>query len=376
MATKTKVKSGGIVLNASELRSALAAVKDAVPTSTPKPILRNVRIGDGLVSATDFEMRIDAAIDYHGDPILLPYGRLSAILKEAVGDEVTIEPSGSSCTVRIGRGEWRLPTEDAAEFPTWEPEKTSLVCRLASDQFSRAVSSVAYAVDNDSSRYALGALLFEVNRNESKVRFVATDGRRISVATMELGAVQDPDDSTSLAIPKAALAASRLAPKNTQVEVLRNEKEVVFNLEGATIIARQIEGRFPKWRDVFSERPNATTHEVSLHDLGRVTRAASIVTSEQSKGVTYTFANSALTLTAQSAEVGTSKVVCDVARYGRDASVKLDPRFVSQMCGVLLGLEGASVISVSLDTPRDSVLFSYGEDGEYMAVIMPLDTEV
>lgn len=371
MATKTKARNG-ITFQASELKAALAAVRDAVPTNTPKPILRNVRIGDGLVSATDLDMRIDAVIDYHGDPILLPYGRLSAILKEAVGDEVTIEPNGPSCTIRIGRGEWKLPTEDAAEFPTWEPEGTKLVCRLASDQFSRAVSSVAYAIDEKSSRFALGALLFEVSRKESKVRFVATDGRRISVANMDLGTVQDPDDSTSLVIPKAALACKNLAPKNTQVEILRNNREVVFNLEGATIIARQIEGRFPRWRDVFPERPNATTHEMVLKDLGSVTRAASIVTSEQSKGVTYTFADSALTLTAQSAEAGTSKVSCDVARYGRDASVKLDPRFVSEMCVALLGLEGAPVISVSLDTPGDGVVFSYGEGGEYMSVIMPL----
>ena len=97
------------------------------------------------------------------------------------------------------------------------------------------------------------------------------------------------------------------------------------------------------------------------------------MTSEQSKGVTYKFAESALTLTAMSSEAGESKVSCDVSKYGRDASVKLDPQFVKEMCNSLLGLEGAPFISVTLDSPGDAVVFSYGEDGEYKSVIMPLD---
>ena len=370
MATKVKARTGGIVLTASELKSALGAVAAAVGRT--RPVLANVRIGDGLMSATDLEVRIDAVLDYHGDPILLPYSRLSAILRESSGDDVTLDPKGTSCTVRIGRGEWTLPTEDAAEFPTWEPENTSLVCRIPADQYRRAVNSVAYAIDRESSRYALGALRVEVSREESKAFFVATDGRRLALATAELGTVQDPDDSASLVIPDAAIAAGDLSSKDGQVEILRNDKEVVFNVDGATVIARQIEGRFPRWRDVFPKDQSTTTHTLAIKELNSVTRAASIVTSEQSKGVTYTFQDSALTLTARSSEAGESKVSCDVVNYGRDALVTLDPRFVLQMCKSLMSLEGSPVINVTLNSPGDAVVFAYGDDGEYKSVIMPL----
>lgn len=376
MATATKerrkVRSGGTTLSVGDLKRCLAAVAPAVAARGPKPVLANVLLASGTMTATDLELLIQTTIEYHGDPLLLPHSRLSAILRESTGDQVTLEPNGTSCVVRVGRGEWTLPTESAAEFPAWEPDGTELVCRIAADQFRRAVHSVAYAIDKDSSRYALGALCVEVSRKESKVFFVATDGRRLSLATTELGTVQDPDDSVSLVIPRAAVSAGALSAKDGQVEILRNSREVVFNVENAIIIARQVEGRFPRWRDVFPDRPNATTHEVSVKELGSVTRAAGIVTSEQSKGVTYKFAESALTLTAMSSEAGESKVSCDVSKYGRDASVKLDPQFVKEMCNSLLGLEGAPFISVTLDSPGDAVVFSYGEDGEYKSVIMPL----
>jgi DNA polymerase III sliding clamp (beta) subunit (PCNA family) len=117
VATKERRKSGGITLSAGELKSALAAVSPAVPSRAARPVLTNVRLGDGLVTGTDLEVRIDVAIDYHGDAMLLPHSRLLAILNAAGGDEVTLEPKGTSCVVRCGHGTWTLPVEDAAEFP-------------------------------------------------------------------------------------------------------------------------------------------------------------------------------------------------------------------------------------------------------------------
>ena len=59
----------------------------------------------------------------------------------------------------------------------------------------------------------------------------------------------------------------------------------------------------------------------------RANRAASVCTSEQSKGVQFNF-GSVLTLTSQSAEAGQASVTCDVTTPGQPTRVKLDPRFV------------------------------------------------
>lgn len=154
VATKERKRSGGITLSAGELKNALAAVSPAVPSRAPRPVLTNVRLGDGLVTGTDLEVRIDVAIDYHGDAMLLPHSRLLAILNAAGGDEVTLEPKGTQCVVRCGHGTWTLPVEDAAEFPLWAPKDAKPVTRLPADQFARAVRGVVFAADQESSRYA------------------------------------------------------------------------------------------------------------------------------------------------------------------------------------------------------------------------------
>ena len=191
-ATKTKPASG-IRLPRTDLLAALQAVGKAISSRTPKPILRNVRIGDGIITGTDLEVRVDRAIEADCEPFLVPWDRLLNIVREARGDEVTLKQKDTSIVVKCGGGSWTLPTEDAREFPAWEPEGLRFVCRMPAEQFHRAVRATVYATDNQSSRYALGAVCLDVDRESGEVNFIGTDGRRLSVARVDLGETQDPD---------------------------------------------------------------------------------------------------------------------------------------------------------------------------------------
>lgn len=364
--SKPRKARNGICLSTSSLKAALAAVKAAVPTRSPKPVLLNVRIGNGFVTASDLELQIACPIDYHADPILLPYARLQAILNAAGGDEVTIEPKGESCVVRIGRGEWTLPTEPAAEYPTWEPAGVKRVCTLPAEQFCRAIRSVVYATDNETSRFALGAVLIEVERSAGLVHFVGTDGRRLAEYQAGLSSNEDPDDSTTLAPARAVLAMQFLASHSEgAVQIEATASEVVAVIDNAVVTARLVDGRFPRWRDVFPER-DVKPSTVLPADLLAATRQAAIVTSEQSKGVTYVFTADGIHLTAQSSEAGQSSVTCAVVEFGQPATVKLDPAFVVELVRSVDPDEPFKVEAVDAES---AVTF---RSGDCRAVIMPL----
>ena len=377
VATKERRKSGGITLSAGELRTALAAVSPAVPSRAARPVLTNVRLGDGLVTGTDLEVRIDVAIDYHGDAMLLPHSRLLAILNAAGGDEVTLEPKGTQCVVRCGHGTWTLPVEDAAEFPLWEPTDAKPVTRLPADQFARAVRGVVFAADQESSRYALGAVLVEVQ--DGVVNFVATDGRRLCSCEMEHDLAVDDrrypkhkDEKVSppLLVPSRVmqiLARIAGAAGEDAVQLEATASELLASIGGTTVTARLLDGRFPKWRDVIpAEGEEPTT--VLATELLSATRAAAIVTSENSKGVQYTFAKEGIHLHGQSAEAGESSVTCEIVEAGHACTVKLDPVFVREW---LAGLpaDGEPTVSVQATDAQSAVVM---RTDTYTGVIMPL----
>jgi len=119
-----------VTIPKAELLDALTAIKPATPSRPAKPILANCRIGDGVISGTDLEVRIDRTIGEVCEPFLVPHERLLAIVRAATGDTVTLKASGTTVSVKCGGGKWELPTEDVAEYPTWEPGDLKAVCRL------------------------------------------------------------------------------------------------------------------------------------------------------------------------------------------------------------------------------------------------------
>jgi DNA polymerase-3 subunit beta len=361
-----KARTGGIRLSAAALKAGLNAVAAAVPGKTAKPILHNVLLSDGVLSGTDLEIRIDVEIDAPpGVNFLLPKDRLSAIVSSTTADEITLTPDGSSCVIKAGRGTWTLPTEDAAEFPAWEPIGTKSITRLPADQFVRAVKGVVFAADAESSRYALGAVLIEVEGEV--VTFVATDGRRLSSVRCEHDLAVD--NSTTLVPARVMQIIARLADQagDDSVQIEATGKEVVATVGTATITALLMEGRFPRWRDVLPERDVAST-TVERSSLLAATRAAAICSSEESRGVQYAFSADGIWLHGQSSEKGEASVTCDIVEAGANAGVKLDPAFVVEW---LSGIDGDEEPTVSIEVvnAESAVVLRCGDN---TGVIMPL----
>ena len=313
-ATKTKASSTTIRLPRTELEAALLAIKPATPSRPAKPILANCRIGDGIISGTDLEVRIDRAITEQCEAFLVPHDRLLQIVKAASGDEVTLKASGTTVSVKCGGGSWTLPTEDVAEYPTWEPADLKAVCRLPADQFARAAKATTYATDVESSRYALGAVLIEVaNGNPT---WVATDGRRLSCVETETD--QAVDDRQTLVPCRVLDIVAGMATGDGSVQVEANAKEVRFDLDGTTVTGRIVEGRYPRWRDVVGQ-PEGQATVLEVGELLAAVRSAAIVTSEQSKGVDCVWTADTLVISGRSAEYGESTVKCPLvaARQAR-----------------------------------------------------------
>lgn len=330
-------------------------------------MLQNVLLSAGVLSGSDGEVRIDCTVENAppGVNVLLPRDRLSAILASATGDDVTLTLEDSSCVIRALHGTWTIPTEDPNEYPAWEVEGTTTLPRLPADQFVRAVSGVVFAVDDESSRYALGAVLLEV-KGET-VTFVATDGRRLSLVACEHD--QSLDDSQTL-VPARVMAilrrlASHAGDQAVQLEATKNE--LVATVGDVTVTARLLDGRFPRWRDVLPER-DAKATTVDRAELAAATRAAAICTSDDSKGVTFAFSDAGIWLHGQSSERGESSVTCDVVEAGDKASVKMDPVFVTQWLSGIAADADPNVEVEAVDHESAVIL----RCGDNTGVIMPM----
>jgi len=357
--------AGGVTVTRQALHQALARVADAVPAKSAKPILSNVLLCDGQLSATDLELRISTPLPgSDGLTIVLPHQRLTSIVNSLHATvEVTITQDGNTAVVQSSGGTWRLPVEDHLEYPRGQDVEPTWIAHLPADQFVALMGSVRLATDNESSRYALGGVL--VQWKDGMLTLVATDGRRMSVAEVE---VDQATDEACVIVPRDAVdSLCKLAKGASLVQLGHAGNQLIAEVDEHRVQAVLVQGNFPRWADADPKR-TITPSLVVVGSLLSACRQAAICESEASRGVTFAFTKDGLHLTSRSAEAGEASVTCDLVEPGHSAVVKLDPRFVTEWlaCG---SFDMAETIEIEAEDAQSAVVL---RSQDSRCVIMPL----
>jgi len=358
------------------LLAALQAAQAVVPARSPKPVLTNVKLevdnAGAVMSATDLEVGIRIGIDgvesAAPGAVLLPAGRLAAIVRESPpGTVFDIHTDGTATIVKAPRSEFRLPAEDPLEFPAVAGFPDGAGHELTSTLVRELVRRTVFATDNESSRYALGGVLVEFA--DAQVVAVGTDGRRLAKMQGPAGVTGEaPGDAAPIVPARAMQLVERcLGAADQPVRVAVRPSEILFQCGQTTVSSRLVEGRFPRWRDVFPTRPDAIRVNLVAGPLLAAVRQAAIVTSEQSKGVDFSFEPGQLVLSGRSAESGESRIELPIDHTGSTVRIKLDPRFVSDFLRVI---DPGTAVTVELTDAQSACVCSTGDGYGY--VIMPL----
>jgi DNA polymerase-3 subunit beta len=364
--------------------AAFQTVSAVAPARSPKPILQNVKLeasGETVtLMATDLEVGV--RIEVPGVDLtapgaaILPVGRFGSILRESSDERLRIEADARETVVRGDRSEFKLQMEDPAEFPAvagfHEEKYHELAARLMREMIRRTV----FATDNESSRYALGGVLWELGPERAIA--VGTDGRRL--AKMEgparsVGGHQTPDNTTivptrAMQLIERALAAVAGSEAEATAQMAVTGHGVLVRCGRVTVYSRLAEGRFPRWRDVLPVRPDAQRIALTVGPFFGAVRQAAILTSEESRGVDFTFSPGNLVLTGRAAEAGQSRIELPLAYEGAELGITLDPRYVNDFLKVLDPDKG---LTLELKDAESAAVYS--TDDGYAYVIMPLARE-
>jgi DNA polymerase III subunit beta len=366
-----------LICDRDQLLSAFQTAAAVAPSRSPKPVLQNVKIEATkeavVLLATDLEVgiRINVAgieVEAPGSA-LLPIARVGLILRESSGDtKLMIDTTAQGTVIKGERSEFRLPAENADEFPSVAAFTDGKYHEVAARLFRELIRRTIFATDNESSRYALGGVLLEMV--EKRITAVGTDGRRL--AKMEgpaqsVGGHQNTDMMTIVPARAMQLMERAFTDADEQVQIAARANDVLVRSPRVTIYSRLVEGRFPKWRDVFPQRQDVQKIELPVEPFFRAVRQAAVVTSEESRGVDFTFSEGLCTLAARAAEAGQSHVELPVSYNGPSVSIMLDPRYLSDFLKVL---DPEKTFTLELKDAASAAV-GHTDDG-YGYVIMPL----
>ena len=362
--------------NREGLLSACQLAHGVIKPRDVKPILRNFKAvaedGRCTLNATDLELgiRIDVqglAIEEPGEAIL-PAAKLIDILRESRDAELTIDADTDRCKVEGASFYFEMPGENPTEFPDWPSFNEEKYHEISAGVLREMIHRTVFAAADDATRYSMSGALWEMDGDTAKL--VATDGRRLALA--EGIATANGGHSTKGQTPVVPSKAMTLLDRNLTadpeelVKVCLRPNDALFRTGRASIYSRLVEGRFPDYKQVLP-RKQPVHVALPVDPFYAAVRQAAVMTDDDSKRVTFRFEDGKLTLEAQGAHAGRSKVELAVDYDAKPLQINFNPAYLVDMLKVLP--EDAE-LTLDLIDGGSPALFRCGTT--YLYLVMPL----
>jgi DNA polymerase-3 subunit beta len=370
-----------LICNRGALLEALSVAGNAVAARTPKPVLLCVKLSaadDKLtIAATDLEVAIrysDAQVQIErAGEALLPADKLRDIVRESVDDTLSIEVSGDSANIKGNDSLFKIFTQSINEFPPVPDFEGEADFEVNAGHLKGLIGQTLFAAAKESTRYAFNGVLLVAGGkgNSKKINLVSTDGRRLAMAKGELASSGKIDkEGVKAIIPTKALQLvdKLIDDPEENVGFQVRENQVIFHTSSATLTSNLVEGQFPPYEDVI---PKDTDKKMTAGtgDFLSAIRRASLLTTEESKGVRMAFSKKGLVLTSRSPEAGEATVNFACKFEGSDVEIGFNPTFLTEALRVV----DSDEITLDLTAPNRPGLLKGGQN--FLYVIMPVNLQ-
>ncbi|MDD3470931.1 MAG: DNA polymerase III subunit beta [Thermoguttaceae bacterium] len=358
-----------------KLLPAFQLAASVVPNKSPKPILQSVKLAlrdqKAVLLATDLEIGIcvelsGVTVEEAGE-VMLPVGRFGPLLRECTADTICIETEGTQARVSYGANNWLLSSGDPDEFPEIAQFQEANYLKMPVRFFRELIKRTVFATDTESGRYALGGVLFELD--DQKFHGVATDGRRLARQDGPVQWVGEPQTISNTIVPSRSLQVldRSFTDLDEEVHLAIRANDLLIQTGRVTMYTRLLEGRFPRWRDIFPDDTTLSRLDLPVGEFYSAVRQAAIVIDETHPGVEFEFNEGKAILRARSSETGESHVEMPISYDGPTIQISLDPKFLNDFLRVLNADSQVTLLGKDADTP----LVLRTED-EYSYIVMPL----
>ena len=328
-----------------------------------------------MLMSTDLEVGIRHRVlgmeVEQGGSIILPTAQIGSILRTSTDDRLEIRIEDERLVVQGQQSEFVLPIEDASLFPEVPDFGATSYHRITAGHLKRLIRRTVFATDVESARYALGGVLVELSTDS--IAMVGTDGRRLARMVAPAEAHNEPampSGTPVVPIKALKLIERNLVDDNQEVQLaIQSGTALLLRTTSAVIYTRLVEGRFPHYQDVF---PSHIEVRIPLEagPMRLALEQASIVTTEESRGVDFRFMPNTLKLSSHAADIGTSHVELAITYDGKPIDITFDPRY---LIDALRTLDDTTPITAELIDAKNAAVFRT-PDG-YTYVVMPLTRE-
>ena len=366
-----------------DLLNQLQSVVRVASTRSAVQALSGVQIaaqgGRVELRATDNEisLRVPLTADVErAGSVVLPARLLLDVVRAVpqsasqIGLELRTGDGAADVQVTAGSATFHLRTLREEDFPPLPEAGGDTVVTVPAAAFVETIAMVSRSASRDETRPILTGILVSAQGDE--LRMVATDSYRLSVKETKLE--QPLQNGFEANIPARALEELRTLVSSTGAETIQigvRANQVIFEVGGAVLTSRLIDGQFPNYRQLL---PESFEHELRLsgEEFGDVVRRISLM-AQKNAPLRLRFTEGQVTVSAQTPDVGEASEPLPVPFQGEPFEIGFNPEFLRD------GLEsiGDGDMIMKLISPlRPGLIQSADEGTGFTYLIMPIRLNV
>ena len=329
------------------------------------------KAGDGL-NLTGYNMetaisyQIDAEVTEVGTCIL-PARLFGDIIRRLPEGPVTVVVDESfKVSIRSGYASFTISAESAEDYPELPDVDSGRAIHISQNVLKEMISGTIFAVSENQGRPVHTGVKFEVA--DDSVSAIAVDGFRLARRTWH---AESPIGRTlSFVVPAQGLKEVEKILTDTEEDAsfTLGPKHILYQIGGATLVCRLLEGDFLDWRKVVPTNcPIKLVANVA--DLASSIERVGLIVSEKYKSpVRCVFGNQVVQLRT-STTIGAAEDRCSLAGDGKDLEIGFNVRYLADALRVIpseeVVLELTNGLSPIVLTPAE-------EKYDYSYMVLPV----
>jgi len=361
----------------SEILKGLSLVQSIVERKTTMPILANVLLDASKknlsITATDLEVGVNCS--YPAD--VLSEGKVTVhakslydIVKELPEDTIhfTVK-DGNWVEITCGKSSFRIVGLSPEEFPELPTKGTGETKRTDASVVREMIEKTAFAMSTDETRYNLNGVYTDLSCGDDgkTVQMVATDGHRLSIVKRDVGTKWNFPKG-GIVPRKGVMELKKLAEAgDSPIDMWADKKHVIAYRDNTTLVIRLIDGQFPPYEQVVPKKTKRTVI-VNRNELIHALKRVSVLSTDRSRGVKFTFSPGNLDISASNPDLGEAKEELPAQYKGESFEVGFNAKYFIDALAAIK--DEQAILQLSDETSPCILASEY--DKNFTHVIMPM----
>ncbi len=231
--------------------------------------------GQCLIKATDSEIGLEVKteqIEIDDEGSFTANGKkLLDIIRILKDDEIILELFDTTLVIKQRHSKFKLPTFDAAAFPSFPNTEDKPQISLDSHSLIQNLKKISPSIDTNNPKFELNGAL--INIKSDKTNLVGTDTRRLAITTI----TGENEKELSVIVPKKAILEIQKLFLD-KITILYDETNLIIINKNYYFYTRLINGKYPDYERII---PKTVKHHIALPKKDMISAIKMITTISQ-----------------------------------------------------------------------------------------------